>query len=165
MPIIQAGVSSVSAGLRRGDCRRRAAVSRHQQLLLLPAAALALAPPSAGGSQSVWLAARCRDNIRMSLLASPMWRALQTAKPLCGVLGVDLQVDPSLCDGARDGSLQILEPAASWLPGSLCLPASFLRTDRTCLPTSTIYPRDRLNRNVWCCGCCSGRLLCRGGRR
>ena len=25
--------------------------------------------------------------------------ALQTAKPLCVALGVDLQVDPSLCDG------------------------------------------------------------------
>jgi hypothetical protein len=28
-----------------------------------------------------------------------MLRALQTAKPLCVALGVDLQVDPSLCDG------------------------------------------------------------------
>ena len=27
-----------------------------------------------------------------------MWRALQTAQPLCGALKVDLRVDPALCD-------------------------------------------------------------------
>lgn len=40
-----------------------------------------------------------RSNISVALLASPMLRALQTATPLCVALGVDLQVDPSLCDG------------------------------------------------------------------
>ena len=47
------------------------------------------------------------DRLRLRLLCSPMWRALQTAKPLAGAMGLDLVVDPDLAEiGGHFGAEQ-----------------------------------------------------------